>query len=264
MKKILLLLIVAIAISCSEDDSKEEYRSITLTERIQSDSHPVDKTESYSFLNNRVTNLNVKQVYVESETTFSTQLVYEGNTIIRTDIFGNQATYILNSSGYVTQCQYKESDITRDYTFSYSANNYLERVDESINGNPHSTLIISYKDGDITSVALDGAPIIYETGTDENKYALPCLPLLESYPISYHKEAYFSGLLGKPNRHFVTRTAYEGNTEESTDYTYQFSTEGKPTSISTRTKYIGEVWGKDGIPYPIPSIIQRKINISME
>lgn len=264
MKKVAFLLLAMVVFGCSNDDEKEDSnRSVTLTETIKMDTHPVYKTETYSLVNDQVTSLNVKQSYVESETTFGTQLVYQGNTVTRTDINGKQAIYTLNTDGYVTKCHYEEPDIQRDYAFSYSTDNYLERIDESINGQPHFTLTITYKEGDITSVNQNGSPIIYEPGTEENSYAFPCLPLWESYPMEYHKEVYFCGLLGKATRHFVTRTAHKENETEWTEYTYAFTPEGKPTNINTKLTYTGKIYDSEGIESTTTSTVFRHIAINM-
>lgn len=264
MKKILLLSLIVFLYSCSEDKTEDRYRSIILTETIRMDTDPVYKTETYSFVNDQLTSLNVKQRYVESETTFGTQLEYEGNTVTRTDMNGKKAVYTLNGNGYAVKCHYEESDIQRDYTFSYSVDDYLERINESVNGIPHATLTINYKDGDIIRVTHNGSPVIYESGTKENKFALPCLPLLETLLMEDHKEAYFGGLLGKPNRHLVTRTAYEGNQDEWTDYTYQFTVEGKPSAINTKLTYTGIIYDDEGIGHTTTSTIYRQIAIQME
>ena len=83
--------------------------------------------------------------------------------------------------------------------------------------------------------------MMYEAGETINYYCLPCLDLLETYPLSFHQCALFAGILGKPTQHLVARSTPENNNNEYTTYSYTFDNEGKPTSIYSRTHYSNKI-----------------------
>lgn len=288
MKKIAFLLLTLLAFGCSDDEggsTDEPWTNRMLwTEVCESRGVPdVTSHKEFLYSNGWMTSHSSTQKFtVSGEQTILTNLIsfrYTGNYNIATltDNAGNQRVYTLNEQGYATQCTYTSSYQTRQYTFSYT-NGYLTQLIEEVTptdgiGKTTSSLqlSLSYKKGDLISVT---APSLtneaftdygenqthFESGQDINYYRLPCLLLLDTYPLSFHQEAMFAGMLGKPTQHLVTRTspnvAAEGSTEY-TNYTYRFDDSGKPTAIHSRTIYSG---GTDQNYFPN----KRDISITIE
>ena len=100
--------------------------------------------------------------------------------------------------------------------------------------------------------------VCYQPGKDINYYRLPCPVLADTYPLSFHREAMFAGILGKPTQH-LTVASYPDQTDdtytERTEYSYSFDKKNKPTGLHIQTKYGN---GKS------MNYINRTINISIE
>lgn len=297
MKKIAFLLLTLLAFGCSDDEggiTEEPWTEIEipvpamdrmlLTEVCKSSGVPdVTRNEEFLYSNGWMTSHSSTQKFtVYGEQTILANLInfqYTGSYSIATltDDSDNKRVYTLNEQGYATQCIYTSSYQMRQYAFSY-ANGYLTQVTEEVTptdgiGKTTSSLKLSlnYKKGDLISVtapSLTNEPFTdysesqtnFESGQDINYYRLPCLQLLETYPLSFHQEAMFAGMLGKPTQHLVTRVsphvAAEGSTEH-TNYTYRFNGSGKPTAIHSRTIYSG---GTDQDYFPN----KRDISITIE
>lgn len=207
-----------------------------------SDSHPVSKTEKLLFDQNQLLQHTVRQTVLESEINYEVNLTYsENKVIVATEM--TAFTYTLNAEGYASQCIYVEPDLKREYRFSYSTDGYLTKVIENINNELYSTLTLTYNNGDLQSItsSLNGISnkILYEPGEQSSPYNLPCLGVLDTYPLSMHTEALYAGLLGKAPQHLTVRTSIEGNDSEYTNYTYKFDKERNLTQIHSQTTYSG-------------------------
>lgn len=292
-----LLLSAVLACGCSNDEggiAEEPWTEIEiptpamnrmlLTEVCESSGVPdVATYEEFLYSNGWMTSHSSTQKLTadDEQTILSNQrnvqytLNYSVATL--TDDSGNKRVYTLNEQGYATQCVYTSSYQTRQYLFSYT-NGYLTQLTEEITptdgiGETTSSfkLSLTYKKGDLISViapSITNEPFTgysenqtnFESGKDINYYRLPCLLLLDIYPLSFHQEAMFAGMLGKPTQHLVTRASphvtAEGSTEQ-TNYTYRFDDSGKPTAIHSRTNYRG---GTDQNYFPN----KRDISITIE
>ena len=113
------------------------------------------------------------------------------------------------------------------------------------------TLSLQYDKGDLISTISPSLPYEsstgygklqtnYETGEDINYYRLPCMLVADTYPLSFHREALFAGMLGKPTQHLTTASYPEKTSDtytERTEYTYSFDKNMKPVSLKVSTKY---------------------------
>lgn len=197
------------------------------------------------------------------------------SSVTFTDEIGTERKYTLNEEGYATQCEYASLDQKRQYTFSYT-DGYLTQVNEKIIPREGSsdaavshTLSLQYDKGDListTSPSLTNESFTgygklqtnYEAGEDINYYRLPCLLVADTYPLSFHREALFAGILGKPTQHLTTASYPEKTSDtytERTEYTYNFDKNKKPVSLKVSTKYSN---GKS------TSYLNRTISITIE
>lgn len=113
------------------------------------------------------------------------------------------------------------------------------------------TLSLQYDKGDLISTISPSLPYEsstgygklqtnYEAGEDINYYRLPCMLVADTYPLSFHREALFAGMLGKPTQHLTTASYPEKTSDtytERTEYTYSFDKNKKPVSLKVSTKY---------------------------
>lgn len=138
------------------------------------------------------------------------------SSVTFTDEIGTERKYTLNEEGYATQCEYASLDQKRQYTFLYT-DGYLTQVNEKIMPREGSsdavvahTLSLQYDKGDLISTISPSLPYEsstgygklqtnYEAGEDINYYRLPCMLVADTYPLSFHREALFAGMLGKPD-----------------------------------------------------------------
>ncbi|MDD3039237.1 DUF4595 domain-containing protein [Bacteroides sp.] len=244
MKKVIILLCLIWGISgCSDeekDSSTNHQWTITLNETMTNDSYPVSKTEKFLFDQDQLLKHTVRQTVLESEINHEVNLTYSENKVIAATEM-TTSTYILNAEGYASQCTYDESDLKREYRFSYSTDGYLTEVIENINNEVYSTLTLTYNNGDLQSItsSLNGISnkILYEPGEESSQYNLPCLDVLDTYPLSLHTEALYAGLLGKAPRHLTASIKPEGNDSEYTTYNYQFNQKGELSQIHSQTTY---------------------------
>lgn len=282
MKKILLLLVTAaLLFSCSKDEEgnlpkepevpstptgntqestlsrtisftreeKDNESVLTLKETLTDDpKHPVNKTEIYTFVNSQLTKHYISQEYSSGpylSSTFELKYIIDNAVVIAEDET-DTLTYTLNTEGYATECTYKAGSQVRFYTFQYSQNNYLTRIEESISNNFFASLDISYQNGDLASftTSINGIEntIVCEAGETTNSDKLPCLPLIETNPLSTHIAALYAGILGKSTSHLVSKTQPQNNNDEWTDYRYSTDNSGSITSISMTTHYKGIVY----------------------
>lgn len=255
MKKVIILLSVLWGVvSCSDDNDENttnNQRVITLNEVMTSDSYPVTKTEKFLYDHDRLIQHTVRQTVLESEINYEVNLAYSDNkVIVATEM--TTLTYTLNAEGYANQCIYNESDDQQhEYQFDYSADGYLTKVIENINGKLYSTITLTYNADNLESVTSHindiSNKILYKPGEQSSQYYIPCLSLLDTYPFTFHTEALYAGLLGKAPHHFTVCTTPEGNDSEYTTYTYQVNKEGNLTQIHSQTTYPG---GDSGSYYP--------------
>lgn len=234
-----------------------EMSRMVLTENISSDAHDVLKTDEFHYTNGMLASHLTNQSFIGQSIDYEVTGSYSGQTATFTSSTGNTSVYTLDNEGHASRCTYTSSSQTREYKFTYT-NGYLTQLSESIDGAETATLTLNYCNGDLLSVSSNDNQINYQADKTVNYYHLPCLDLLEMYPLSFHQEAIYARLLGKPTQHLISRTAPEGNSEEYTDYTYDFDAKGKPTAIHKQTTYQGR--GNDINLFPN----KRDIRIEVE
>lgn len=281
MKKVVLLFITTILLlSCSDDDEKEKtWNEInipvpTMSKMVMTEVEETYMTTSstaintikneYAYTDNKLTSYtNTQSVSIGDEIVqklfHQVTLQYENNLVTVIDSEDNKWIYTLNEQGYATQCTYTTISQVRQYNFTYT-DGYLTQLHENITSindtlqpeNASHTLSLVYQYGELISVTSPSLTnesftdygenkIMYEAGETINYYRLPCLDLLETYPLSFHQCALFAGILGKPTQHLVARSTPENNNNEYTTYSYTFDNEGKPTSIYRRTHYSNKI-----------------------
>ena len=220
-----------------------------LKENLHSDGGDVLRTDTYVYDNNKLTTHTTLQEFYGQSLTHETTLSYSGNEVTLADENGNTAIYILGSAGYATECTYKLSDQVRKYTFTYSGE-YLTRIDEEINSTPYSSVELAYDDnGNLSHIIANGLQTNYQAGNTENLYQLPCLQVCETYPLSFHNDAIYAGLLGRQSKHLIIGNTPKENKEEYTKYTYELDENEKPTGIIAKTTSTGTVIDINGNAY---------------
>lgn len=293
MKKIVLLVCVLAMFGCSEEDNGEwteikipapDISSMCLTEFCPSTGKGVSdvtKTEKFFFEDSYLNGY----LYTQESTIADAKEVHSNLIIVEyasdrssvtlTDEMGTQRKYTLNDMGYATQCEYTSSDQKRQYTFSYT-NGYLTQLDEEIlpgegssSGVVSHNMTFNYHNGElisVTSPSLTGETFTgygelqtnFEAGEDINYYRLPCPQLVDIYPLSFHREAMFAGILGKPTQH-LTVSSYpvqtSGSYFEKTEYSYKMN-DNKLVSLRITTSY-----GDNG---KVSGSVYRTIAITIE
>lgn len=293
MRKIIIAALCAITLfSCSDDEENRgteieipmpNISKMTFSEFCRSDGSGVSdvtKTEEFVFESNWLTDYNfMQETSIAGEKTILTNPIaieYGNNrkSVTFTDEAGTQRTYTLNEQGYATHCEYTSAGQKRYYIFSYT-NGYLTQLIENIMPSEGSgnavithTLTFTYDRGDLISVispsltneSFTGYGELqtnFEAGENINYYHLPCPLLLDIYPLSFHREAMFARILGKPTQHLIVSshpTQTIDNYYEETKFNYRFDKD-KPT-IMTMTISYG--YGKTNYS------INRNISISIE
>lgn len=228
------------------ENGESNQSILTVTEIMTTDGY-VNKKETYTFNNTQlIRHFTQQKYYPEFITTYETKLDYSENTVIVTDDNGNILTYTLNDDGYATFCKYETASQIRFYDFTYTTDNFLTRIEESIGNTFFSSLDLSYENGDLTSVTtfMNGMEnkIMYTAGITANSDKLPCIPLSETYPISTHVEALYAGLLGKTSNHLVAKTQPYGNDDEWNEFHYSINEAGNISSLKITTHYKGIVY----------------------
>ena len=258
MKKIALLLCAIVMFGCSDDEEKAgtevpdpEISKMLFSEFCKSDGigvSDVTKEEEFRYEDAWLTDYTYTQEVSIADLTeiisHSLTIQYENNrsSVTFTDEIGTERKYTLNEEGYATQCEYASLDQKRQYTFSYT-DGYLTQVNEKIMPREGSsdavvahTLSLPYE----SSTGYGKLQTNYEAGEDINYYRLPCMLVADTYPLSFHREALFAGMLGKPTQHLTTASYPEKNSDtytERTEYTYSFDKNKKPVSLKVSTKY---------------------------
>lgn len=231
MKKIALLLCAIVMFGCSDDEEKAgtevpdpEISKMLFSEFCKSDGigvSDVTKEEEFRYEDAWLTGYTYTQEVSIADLTeiisHSLTIQYGNNrsSVTFTDEIGTERKYTLNEEGYATQCEYASLDQKRQYTFSYT-DGYLTQVNENIMPREGSsdavvahTLSLQYDKGDLISTISPSLPYEsstgygklqtnYEAGEDINYYRLPCMLVADTYPLSFHREALFAGMLGKP------------------------------------------------------------------
>lgn len=260
-----------IATSACTDDKEErefppapDFSLMILKENLHSDGGDVLRTDTYVYDNNKLTTHTTLQEFYGQSLTHETTLSYSGNEVTLADENGNTAIYILGSAGYATECTYKLSDQVRKYTFTYSGE-YLTRIDEEINSTPYSSVELAYDDnGNLSHIIANGLQTNYQAGNTENLYQLPCLQVCETYPLSFHNDAIYAGLLGRQSKHLIIGNTPEENKEEYTKYSYELDENEKPTGIIAKTTSTGTVIDINGNAYDETKTDTRTIGITIE
>ena len=291
MKKIALLLCAIVMFGCSDDEEKvgtevpdPEISKMLFSEFCKSDGigvSDVTKEEEFRYEDAWLTGYTYTQEVSIADLTeiisHSLTIQYGNNrsSVTFTDEIGTERKYTLNEEGYATQCEYASLDQKRQYTFLYT-DGYLTQVNEKIMPREGSsdavvahTLSLQYDKGDLISTISPSLPYEsstgygklqtnYEAGEDINYYRLPCMLVADTYPLSFHREALFAGMLGKPTQHLTTASCPNEPSDtytERTEYTYSFDKNKKPVSLKISTKYSN---GKS------TSYLNRTISITIE
>ena len=265
MKKIALLLCAIVMFGCSDDEEKvgtevpdPEISKMLFSEFCKSDGigvSDVTKEEEFRYEDAWLTGYTYTQEVSIADLTeiisHSLTIQYGNNrsSVTFTDEIGTERKYTLNEEGYATQCEYASLDQKRQYTFLYT-DGYLTQVNEKIMPREGSsdavvahTLSLQYDKGDLISTISPSLPYESSTGYGKlqtNYYRLPCMLVADTYPLSFHREALFAGMLGKPTQHLTTASYPEKTSDtytERTEYTYSFDKNKKPVSLKVSTKY---------------------------
>lgn len=259
-----LLLSALLACGCSDDEKSagdtNEW-AIVFNETIYTDAKPVVKTDKFFFDQERLIKHSVTQKHEGGENSYEVMLSYSDQEV-RVTSDGSTSVYALNAEGYASRCTYSNAYQSREYVFTYSTDGYLTEMTESIDQTVCSTTTLTYRDGDLSSIASHqdtfSNKINYESGAESCKYYLPCLDVLETYPFTLHTEALYAGLLGKAPTHLTARSKPEGSESEYITYTYQFDEKGNPTYLQSKTTYSGS---EDGSHNYYPNL--RRIAVTI-
>lgn len=266
-----LLLTTGLLASC-KDDFPADFSLMTITETILSDASPVYKTEQFTYADKKLTSHATTQVFVEQSLSQTTAIAYVGNEVTIAHESGHTATYTLGADGYATQCTYQMGEQTREYTFAYTAG-YLTRITETIDGAPTTSNALLYHNGNLMSVSIDEVDEIACTPSRADNYSqLPELLLADVYPLSFHIDAMYAHLLGKPTQHLVGTSApvvketadKENPYSENTTYEYATNEQKRVTNIEKVTAYRGIVYDKDGQPHLTTNTALRSLTISYQ
>ena len=265
MKKIALLLCAIVMFGCSDDEEKAgtevpdpEISKMLFSEFCKSDGagvSDVTKKEEFHYEDAWLTGYTYTQEVSIADLTeiishpLTIQYGSNRSSVTFTDEIGTERKYTLNEEGYATHCESASLDQKRPYTFSYTDGS-LTHVNEKIMPREGSsdavvshTLSLQYDKGDLISTI---SP------------SLPCMLVADTYPLSFHREALFAGMLGKPTQHLTTASCPNESSDtytERTEYTYNFDKNKKPVSLKISTKYSN---GKS------TSYLNRTISITIE
>ena len=246
------------------DDPKypvTNFSKIELKEVKTGDGSPlVTVTQTYNYNAGRLTDFTIMQSFVAGGESFemenTTNVIYEDHKAIVTDEINNVSTYTLDDNGYAIRCVRQETNgKTRSYTFDYLINTegkyFLKTITETLNGNqPYSTINIDYSNFRALRITeqVDSYKQTYTASTSvgneiANKSEIPFLFLVELYPLSLHTAAIYGKFLGDAYNTLITQLVPDGNGEsnETTTYTYDFTKEG----IDILCKEVTNSYGED-------------------
>lgn len=266
------LLFIGALTACSDSDEGSDipddpkypvtnFSKIELKEVKTGDGSPlVTVTQTYNYNAGRLTDFTIMQSFVAGGESFemenTTNVVYEDHKAIVTDEIDNVSTYTLDDNGYAISCVRQETNgKTRSYTFDYLINTegkyFLKTITETLNGNqPYSTINIDYSNFRALRITeqVDSYKQTYTASTSvgneiANKSEIPFRFLVELYPLSLHTAAIYGKFLGDAYNTLITQLVPDGNGEsnETTTYTYDFTKEG----IDILCKEVTNSYGED-------------------
>lgn len=262
------LLFIGALTACSDSDEGSgipdepkypvtNFSKIELKEVKKDPSVPdVTVTQTYNYNAGRLTDFTIMQSFVARGEQFkienTTNVVYEDHKAIVTDEINNVSTYTLDDNGYAISCVRQETNgKIRSYTFDYLINTegkyFLKTITETLNGNqPYSAINIDYSNFRALRITeqVDSYEQTYTASTSvgneiANKSEIPFLFLVELYPLSLHTAAVYGKFLGDAYNTLITQLVPDGNGEsnETTTYTYDFTQKGIDISYEETTKY---------------------------
>lgn len=268
-----LLLLVFGLLSACKDEWEEinlpipDIAGMTISESMTNDGGTVVKKEQYLYEDQKLKSHSTLQEFYGQSFTQTTTIGYAANQVVITYPGGDVATYTLGADGYATQCTYLMGEQTRIYDFTY-ANGYLTQVDEQIDGTPGSSSLLTYHNGDLTSIRFgEGNETLCSHNGTVNYTRLPCTLLEDIYPLSLHLDAMYAQILGKPTQHLVSSYEPVNNDPESQDsekmvYSYVTDTQQRVTGIEQKTTYAGLVYDTSGKAHLTESTVYRSLTIS--
>ena len=171
-------------------------------------------------------------------------------------------TYLYNSAGRLTSYTGKQSFTagnTRTYTFSYLINTedkyYLENITEKLDdGKEYSFITIDYSN--FRALRIQQKVDTFEhnstaTTPSGNEIAniseIPSLFITDMYPLSMHAVAIYGKILGEPANYLITQLIPDSNgeSEETTTYTYTLDNRGIVTSCHAVVRHIRNGYEQD-------------------
>lgn len=185
---------------------------------------------------------------------------YKDHQAVITDEAGTISTYTLNDKGYATTCTSQDmAGNTRTYTFSYLINTedkyYLENITERLdNGKEYSSITIDYNNFRALRIqqkvdAFEHNSMATTPSGDEiaNISEIPSLFITDMYPLSMHAVAIYGKILGEPANYLITQLIPDSNgeSEETTTYTYTLDNRGIVTSCHAVVRHIRNGYEQD-------------------
>ncbi|WP_289222752.1 DUF4595 domain-containing protein [uncultured Bacteroides sp.] len=272
-----LLLLGGLA-ACSDDNNGNDtpepepstypttpFSKIELKEVIESDAQPVTATHTYLYNSaGRLTSYTGKQSFTAGDELFeienTTTVEYKDHQAVITDEAGTVSTYTLNDKGYATTCTSQDmAGNTRTYTFSYLINTedkyYLENITEKLDdGKEYSFITIDYSN--FRALRIQQKVDTFEhnstaTTPSGNEIAniseIPSLFITDMYPLSMHAVAIYGKILGEPANYLITQLIPDSNgeSEETTTYTYTLDNRGIVTSCHAVVRHIRNGYEQD-------------------
>lgn len=264
---VLAALSIGLFSSCLDDEPTNESHILILTETMDGGTEKdTEKTEEFHYTDIKLMKHTTRQLSYEQETNYDVNVYYQEDKVYTEDTFGNNAQYTLNSEGVATECNYTEigTGRIREFIFGYTPEGYLESIRETIDGELLSSTQLSYSNGNLTASVINGHRSNYTASNHMNKHQLPCMPLMEEYPVYFHKEALYAGLLGKTTKHLVGRITPENNDTEWKDYTYEFGANDVLSLIKESLTSTGIVIDGLGKEHMTTTTQVRQIHVTMK
>lgn len=249
-----LLLLGGLA-ACSDDNNGSDtpepepstypttpFSKIELKEVIESDAQPVTATHTYLYNSaGRLTSYTGKQSFTAGDELFeienTTTVEYKDHQAVITDEAGTVSTYTLNDKGYATTCTSQDmAGNTRTYTFSYLINTedkyYLENITEKLDdGKEYSFITIDYSN-------FRALRIQQKVDTFEHN---------STATTPSGAVAIYGKILGEPANYLITQLIPDSNgeSEETTTYTYTLDNRGIVTSCHAVVRHIRNGYEQD-------------------